>query len=65
MALGDGAMMAAVRIFVWLVFWAVVVYLLCTGPYWPALVVAVVGIVILALAEIDQHLKGSRGWYKR
>jgi hypothetical protein len=57
--------MAAVRVFVWLVFWSVVVYLLCTGPYWPAIVVAVVGIVILALAEIDEHLGTRRGWYKR
>jgi len=65
MALGDGIVMAAVRVFVWLVFWSVVVYLLCTGPYWPALVVAAVGVVILALAKIDEHLSTRRGWYRK
>ena len=58
--------MATVRVFVWLVFWAMIVYLLCcTGPYWPALVLGGIGIVILVLAELDGHLGTRRGWYKR
>ena len=66
MAFGDGIVMAAVRVFVWLVFWAMIVYLLCcTGPYWPALVLGGIGIVILVLAELDEHLGTRRGWYKR
>jgi hypothetical protein len=57
--------MAALRLVVWCFFFGAVTYLLCIGPYWPALVVAVVGIVILALAEIDEHLTTRRGWYRR
>jgi len=58
--------MAAVRVLAWLVFWAMIVYLLCcTGPYWPALVLGGIGIVILALAELDGHLGTRRGWYKK
>jgi len=57
--------MAALRLAVWSAFFGAAVYLLCIGPFWPALVVAVVGIVILCLAEIDEHLTTRRGWYKR
>jgi len=57
--------MAVLRLVVWSVFFGTAIYLLCIGPYWPAIIVAVVGIVILALAEIDEHLTTRRGWYKR
>ena len=57
--------MAALRLAVWSAFFGAAIYLLCVGPFWPALIVAFVGIVILCLAEIDEHLTTRRGWYRK
>jgi hypothetical protein len=32
---------------------------------WLAMILGGIGVIILALAEIDEHLSTRRGWYKK
>ncbi len=61
--------MAALRIFVWTLFFATIGFILF-APMSVAvrvvgLILGSIGVVILALAEIDEHLSTRRGWYKK
>ncbi len=61
--------MATLRIFVWTLFFATIGFILF-APMSVAvrvvgLILGSIGVVILALAEIDEHLSTRRGWYKK
>jgi hypothetical protein len=57
------------RIFVWVLFFCAIGFCLFAPMSVPVRVLAMilggVGVVILALAEIDEHLSTKRGWYKK
>ncbi len=61
--------MAALRIFVWILFFATIGFILFAPMSVAVRVVGLIlggiGVVILALAEIDEHLSTKRGWYKK
>ncbi len=61
--------MAALRIFVWTLFFATIGFILFAPMSVAVRVVGLIlggiGVVILALAEIDEHLSTRRGWYKK
>ncbi len=61
--------MAALRIFVWTLFFATIGFILFAPMSVAVRVVGLIlggiGIAILALAELDEHLSTRRGWYKK
>ena len=61
--------MATLRILVWTLFFATIGFILfapmSVGVRVLGLVLGGIGVVILALAELDEHLTTRRGWYKR
>jgi hypothetical protein len=61
--------MAVLRILVWTLFFCTIGFILfapmSVGVRVLGLVLGGIGIVILALAELDEHLGTRRGWYKR
>ena len=66
---GQAQVMATLRIFVWTLFFATIGFILF-APMSVAvrvvgLILGSIGVVILALAEIDEHLSTRRGWYKK
>ena len=61
--------MATLRIFVWTLFFATIGFILfapmSVAVRGVGLILGGIGVVILALAEIDEHLSTRRGWYKK
>ena len=62
--------MATLRIFVWTLFFATIGFILfapmsVARARGLAMILGSIGVVILALAEIDEHLSTRRGWYKK
>ena len=61
--------MATLRILVWTLFFCTIAFILfapmSVGVRVLGLVLGGIGVVILALAEIDEHLSTKRGWYKK
>jgi uncharacterized membrane-anchored protein len=57
------------RIFVWILFFCAIGFCLFAPMSVDVRVLAMslgsIGVVILALAEIDEHLSTKRGWYKK
>jgi hypothetical protein len=57
------------RIFVWVLFFCAIGFCLFAPMSVPvralAMILGGIGVVILALAEIDEHLSTRRGWYKK
>jgi len=57
------------KIVLWLVFWSAFAFALLGSDQGLDRVIAAclaaIGITLLALAEIDEHLTTRRGWYKR
>jgi hypothetical protein len=51
-----------IRIAVWSFVFGAIALIFVLGPFWPALVVAGFAVLILALAEIDEHMTGHRGY---
>jgi hypothetical protein len=62
-------MMAALRILVWTLFFCTIGFILFAPMSVTVrvlgLVLGGIGVVILALAELDEHLGTRRGWYKK
>ena len=62
--------MAAMRILVWVLFFCAIGFCLFApmsvcNMRWLTMILGSIGVVILALAEIDEHLSTRRGWYKK
>ena len=57
------------RLFVWTLFFSAIGFCLFASMSVNVRVLAMIlgsiGVVILALAEIDEHLSTKRGWYKK
>ena len=57
------------RILVWTLFFCAIGFILfAPEPHITrvlAMILGSIGVVILALAEIDEHLSTKRGWYKK
>jgi O-antigen ligase len=57
------------RILVWVLFFCAIGFcLFAPEPHTTrvlAMILGSIGVVILALAEIDEHLSTKRGWYKK
>ena len=61
--------MATLRILVWTLFFCTIGFILFAPMSVTVRIVGLIlggiGVVILVLAEIDEHLSTRRGWYKK
>jgi hypothetical protein len=58
------------RFLVWTLFFCAIGFCLFApmsvwNVRWLAMILGGIGVIILALAEIDEHLSTRRGWYKK